>query len=140
MPTPRKRTTPAPRKRSAPTPELVVRKARGMGRGVFAGRDFAPRERIEACPVLVLPPDLVEKGLGALESYVFLWGTDGTLALALGCGSLYNHSSNPNAEFDPRLARGEITFRALRHIKAGEQILINYGWDEADYLAYGVPA
>lgn len=134
MPTPRKPSTPTP------APALVVRKARGMGRGVFAGRPFAPRALIEVCPVLVLPPDLVERGLDALESYVFLWGADGGLALALGCGSLYNHSSDPNAEFDPRPARGEIAFRALRRIAAGEQILINYGWDEADYLRYGVPA
>lgn len=112
-----------------------------MGRGVFAGQDFAPRALIEVCPVLVLTPDLVEKGLGGLESYVFLWGErDEHLALALGYGSLYNHSSEPNAEFNPRFAKGEIAFRALRRIKAGEQILIDYRWGEDDYTTFGVPA
>jgi hypothetical protein len=130
----------ATRTRAADSKDLVVRKARGMGRGVFAGRAFEAWEFIEVCPVLVLSAEQVEKGLGSLESYVFLWGEGGDLALALGYGSLYNHSSDPNAEFNPRLGRGEITFRALRRIEAGEQIFINYRWDEADFKAFGVPA
>lgn len=128
------------RPKPAHATDLVVRKVRGMGRGVFAARAFAPRELIEVCPVIVLPPALVESGLSTLESYVFMWGEEGELAVALGYGSLYNHSSEPNAAFDPRLAKGEIAFRALRRIEAGEQILIDYRWDAADYQTYGVPA
>jgi SET domain-containing protein len=111
-----------------------------MGRGVFAGRAFGTGELIEMCPVLVLPPETVEKGLGELRAYVFLWGDAGDrFALALGYGSLYNHSPNPNAEFDPRHGRGEIAFWALRRIAAGEQILIDYQWLAADFATFGVP-
>jgi SET domain-containing protein len=54
------------------------------------------------------------------------------MAIALGSGSLYNHSDDPNAAFTTHIARGEVVYRAVRPIAAGEQIVIDYGWDEAD--------
>ena len=41
--------------RTSTTPDLYVRKVRGMGRGVFAGRPFRQGEVIEVCPVIPLP-------------------------------------------------------------------------------------
>jgi uncharacterized protein len=117
-----------------PIPDLLVRKVRGMGRGVFAGRPFAKREVIEVCPILRLPTDT--PGVGT-EDYVFRWGRLGSeLAIALGYGSLYNHSPAPNAEFTARFGRSDIVFRALRDIAAGEQILIDYQWEEAEYAGF----
>lgn len=105
-----------------------------MGRGVFAGRLFRRGEVIEVCPVLRLPSGMPPDGL---EYYVFKWGTEGKeLAIALGYGSLYNHSPDPNAAFTTRYARAEVVFRATRDIAAGEQVLIDYGWDEAEYAAF----
>ena len=57
------------------------------------------------------------------EGYVFGWG-DGRTALALGYGSLYNHSYLPNAttlETDD-----ELVVTATRDIEVGEEIRINY--------------
>jgi hypothetical protein len=74
---------------------------------------------------------------GVLEHYVFQWGPNtGRLVLALGYGSLYNHSANANAKFTARLSQNDIIFRALREIAEGEQIFIDYEWDEADYTAF----
>src|SRR5262249_37688425 len=101
---------------------LYVRKVRGMGRGVFAGRALCAGEVIEVCPVIVLPWGTEEECLGgSLRCYVFKWGSaEDRLAIALGYGSLYNHSADPNAAFTPRHARNEIVFRAVRDIAAGE--------------------
>ena len=111
-----------------------------MGRGVFAGRAFRAREVIEVCPVLALPPGADEDALGGLQHYVFKWGrAEDQLAVALGFGSLYNHSPDPNADFQLRHARGEIVFRAVRPIVVGEQVFIDYRWDEADYAAFRQP-
>jgi hypothetical protein len=131
------------RKRSNPRPKptLVIRTVSGMGRGVFAGWPFRARELIEVCPVLVLPPGTEEKDLVGLGAYVFVWGAaEDRLAIALGYGSLYNHSADPNAEFEHRHGRREIAFRATRDIGAGDQILIDYGWLAADCAAFGLPA
>ncbi len=114
-----------------PVPPLTIRKVRGMGRGVFAARPFRKGEIIEICPVLRLHTGTEGKLDRGLECYVFRWGKDGTeLVIALGYGSLYNHSPDANAHFYPRPAREEIVFRALRDIAVGEQILIDYLWEE----------
>jgi hypothetical protein len=111
-----------------------------MGRGVFAGRSYRKGEVIEVCPVLTLAEGTVEAALGALNRYLFKWGKDeDRLAVALGFGSLYNHSPDPNARFTPRTATDDIVFRARRDIAEGEQILIDYGWNEEEYAAFARP-
>lgn len=121
-------------------PALYVRKVRGMGRGVFAGRAFRKGEVIEVCPVIrVGASDGAVSG--GLAHYVFKWGAGGLeLAVALGYGSLYNHSPDPNARFTPRTTRDDVVFRAARDIAAGEQIFIDYEWDESDYEMFKRPA
>jgi len=69
------------------------------GRGVFAGRRFRTGDVVEECPVL----PILEEQIDALDStdlygYSFEW-EDG-VAMALGYGSLYNHSWTPNARYD----------------------------------------
>ena len=116
---------------------IYVQKVRGMGRGVFANRAFGPREVIEVCPVILLPGVTDEHQLGLMRKYVFIWCKVGdVLAIALGYGSLYNHDPNPNAEFTLLTSRKEIVFRAVREITPGEQILVDYGWDETDYSEF----
>lgn len=133
--------TPTAPQPPSPPPTLTVRKVRGMGRGVFAGRAFRAREVIEVCPVIVLAAGMEEESLVGLREYVFKWGkSEDRLAIALGYGSLYNHSTDPNAAFALRHTRDEIVFRAVRNILSGEQILIDYGWDEDDYAAFRRPA
>lgn len=106
-----------------------------MGRGVFAGRPFHRGEVIETCPVIpVAKPDVAKLVETILDKYLFLWDEEqGTCCIALGFGSLYNHSSKPNATAVRLLNRNEIEFVALRDIEEGEQILTDYEWDERDY-------
>jgi uncharacterized protein len=120
---------------------LYVRKVRGMGRGVFAGRAYRKGEVIEVCPVIPLAEGTSETALGALDRYLFKWGkAEDRLAVALGFGSLYNHSPDPNARFIPRTATDDIVFRAVRDIAEGEQIFVDYRWSEEDYAAFSRPS
>ena len=57
------------------------------------------------------------------DGYVFGWGRAST-ALALGYGSLYNHSYAPNAETLETPA--ELVITAVRPIAQGDEIFINY--------------
>jgi SET domain-containing protein len=101
----------------------VAESPSGAGRGVFARRLIATGEEIERCPMLIVDGERAEAlSLGA-DGYVFGWGSDST-ALALGYGSLYNHSYTPNAETleTPR----ELVITALQTIREGEEIFINY--------------
>jgi hypothetical protein len=93
-------------------------------RGVFASRDFNKDELIENCPLLVNVPKT-----GMLTEYLFEHAK-GSL-LALGYGSLYNHSTTPNAYYTaPDLSNDAFAYMniyASSPIKAGEEIFISYG-------------
>lgn len=93
------------------------------GRGVFATRRFARGEVIETCPTVEVPGADVT---GRLNDYVFTSVRDGDVLIVLGHGMLYNHSPNPNVEYlqdEP----STITFRALRKVRPGDELTIDYG-------------
>ena len=98
------------------------------GRGVFAARDIEPGEIIEICPVLVFSKEeLAHVRQTFLDDYYFDWGTEGDyFALCLGYGSLYNHEYEPNAEYGMDFDALTIDFYAIKAIKAGEEITVNY--------------
>lgn len=104
----------------------------GKGRGVFAVRAIRKGEIIETVPVLVIPApqvDDLEKTL--LDHYVYSW-PDERLAVALGYGSLYNHSYTPNALYVKHPATSTIDYVALADIDAGAEITVNYNGTPTD--------
>ena len=104
------------------------------GEGVFAKKSFNPNNLIELAPALVIPKDHVDTvNTTSLIDYVFEWGDEGdSLALALGFGSLYNHSYNPNAYYLQDFENGTFEFYTLRKIEKGEEITINYNGEPED--------
>jgi hypothetical protein len=101
------------------------------GTGVFASAAYAPDELIEQCPILVVPPKQAKKVAGTLfGDYVYEW--KGGYALALGFGSLYNHSRRPSARYEMDYDLDEIHILAMRAISVGEEITINYNGDPTD--------
>lgn len=90
---------------------------------MFATREFKNGEEIERCPMLIAEPDRGDDLESGAEGYVFGWG-DGRTALALGYGSLYNHSYEPNAETIE--TPDELLIMALEPIEPGAEIFINY--------------
>ena len=106
--------------------EIVeVRNARKKGRGVFAKRDITKGQIIERVPLLIVSWDEIADS--ELADYVFVY-TETKVAIALGYGSLYNHSYCPNARYDDDGRRVKI-FSAIRNIVAGEEITVNYNGD-----------
>ena len=87
--------------------------------------------------MLVLPDEEVKLGDGwtGLAGYCFRWHGE-TLALALGYGSLYNHSYQPNSRYDD-VAQTTKVFTALRDIAPGEEITVNYNGDPDDRSSVG---
>jgi SET domain-containing protein len=116
---------------------IEVKRVSGKGRGVFAREKIPAGTVFERVPVIVMPTeDIVEStDKCVLANYVFDWGK-GTVALALGFGSLYNHSYNPNARYDDEGRQTKI-FTALRDIEPGEEITVNYNGHEDDQSPVG---
>lgn len=104
--------------------DVYVDKSDGMDRGVFAERDFKPGEVIEVAPVLVVPRGQV-KPEHVLRHYVFNFDEKNVM-VALGYASMFNHSYSPNARYDKHKPSRTLTFKAIKPIKAGEEIFVNY--------------
>lgn len=102
---------------------LRIAESDGAGRGVFATRVFEEGEEIERCPMLIAQDGRGDDLESGAEGYVFGWG-DGQTALALGYGSLYNHSYEPNAT--TLETPDELVITATRRIDVGDEIRINY--------------
>lgn len=99
----------------------------GRGRGVFAKTPFAAGETIEFAPVLIMrAEDREHLKRTHIYNYFFQWGAQGQTALALGYGSIYNHSETPNAKHVREFEKMGIRFVALRPILTGEEIFVNY--------------
>ena len=96
------------------------------GFGVFTDEPFATGDPIEECPVLVIPSpqrELIDRTI--FSGYYYEWGeADG--ALALGFGSLYNHSYKPTARYDQAEGEPVLIISAIRPIRPGAEITINY--------------
>jgi uncharacterized protein len=95
----------------------------GAGRGVFALAAFKKGEVLERCPMLIAEPERGDDLESGATGYVFGWGDGGT-ALALGYGSLYNHSYDPNATTTE--TGDELVITATRKIRIGDEVYINY--------------
>jgi len=98
------------------------------GRGIFTASAIARNDLIELCPVIILSREdtqLIHRT--RLHDYYFIWDLEaGSSAIALGYGSLYNHSDDPNAAFELDHQSGNIRITALKDIPAQDEIRINY--------------
>ena len=110
---------------------LHVRSIPAKGRGVIAGRRFSEGELIERDHVIVVPPEewaLVQETV--ISEFCFAWHERADdVAVALGYGSLLNHSYSPNAISVKHVRKRVIDFVALCDIEEGEEITLNYHGD-----------
>lgn len=107
-------------------PFLYIRPSRLGGRGVFTAEAITAGTVVELAPVVVLSAD-DRRAIHAtgLHDYYFVWDDDGA-AIALGYGSLYNHATEPNLDFELDYDFEQVRFSARRDIAPGEELLINY--------------
>ncbi|QOR67055.1 SET domain-containing protein-lysine N-methyltransferase [Cytobacillus suaedae] len=100
-----------------------------FNRGVFATRDFKKGELIHVAPVIPYPNEqhiLIEHTV--LADYVYEYGINHS-AIVLGYGMLFNHSYEPNANYEIKFEDHTFRYYAYKDIKAGEEVLINYNGD-----------
>lgn len=113
----------------------------GSGRGVFAGVNIKKNEVIEVSPILILEfSDVITRRVSRSEAmksraiidtkwnllFEYYFWMDEYVALALGYGSLYNHSKNPNCKYKLDRKKKTITVTAIKDIGEDEEILFNY--------------
>ena len=118
--------------RIVPPTKIEIKPSKIAGLGVFATEDIALHEIFEYAAVLSIP-NIDKEDRPILHDYRFgfpMGAKTKENVIGLGYASFYNHNDKPNArwENDPR-QRGFL-FYAVRTIKAGEEILVDYGGEE----------
>jgi len=112
---------------------IIIRGTLKKGRGVFALRNFKEGEIIETCPVINITPKerkIVEKTI--FTYYIYPWRSTLSGSLVLGYGSLYNHSYIPNADWKQNFKTNSMVYKAIKPIKKGEEITVNYNGEPDD--------
>lgn len=111
-----------------------IRLTSQKGRGIFAIADIRPGEIIEVCQLILTDMDDIQ---GVLEAYIFQYKKN-VAAVALGNGSLYNHSDKPNAEFYFNYRNKVLVFRALKKIASNSEITVNYGYTAEEKKQFAI--
>lgn len=110
---------------------LKVLSTPDKGRGVFARESIPADTLIEVSPVLIVSnEEYIQHTLNKtiFESYLFTWSRAGEYALALGLGSLFNHSdTGPNVSYVLDKVNHCIRYSTKRPIKENEELCIFYG-------------
>ncbi|MBI5138494.1 MAG: SET domain-containing protein-lysine N-methyltransferase [Candidatus Vogelbacteria bacterium] len=120
-------------------------KIKGANRGVFAHSKIKKGEIIEKCPVVIIPAvELPDINKTTLLNYYFCFAKDESKwAIALGFGSLYNHSYEPNATYTKDYKNSLIYFTAIKDVLKDEEITVNYNSgdpeDKTQPYNFGVP-
>lgn len=109
--------------------KLQIRKSPIHGWGVFACENINEGEVIEECPILRLPVQRGETNYTLIDyTFVFPKGENWkNHVIALGYGSLYNHSENYNATWEDDLEKDLIRFKATKPISVDEEVTTYYG-------------
>lgn len=104
------------------------------GRGVFTSKKIAAGTVIEVSPVIDLSVKERKQIEGTkLYHYIFEWGTSKRQAcVALGYVSMYNHSFEPNCEYEQDYEARTMLVRTIRDVKKGEELLFSYNGNPAD--------
>ncbi|KZT42662.1 SET domain-containing protein [Sistotremastrum suecicum HHB10207 ss-3] len=108
---------------------LEIRYLDGKGRGLIATRPISSQTVLEISPVLLFSKDEYEKHgkHTVLDHYTFCWpDRSGRMALALGLGSIFNHSSHPNVTYSIDAEAECIRFTTSRNILEGDELCIFY--------------
>ncbi len=110
--------------------KIYIKQSRilNAGRGVYAKCDIKKDEIIERCPIIEVPKhDMANLNESILVTYFFYFGKNKEqLLVALGFGSIYNHSNKPNAVYKIEHTRRLIDFIALSDINKDDEITFDY--------------
>ena len=117
-----------------PPTKIKVINIKGKGRGVVATQDILKGEIIECCPIIPISKkeaDFLENESENLKYYYLFQYAINKYCIMLGYGSIYNHNTNHNADvdYDEKEHKNYLFFEATKDIKIGEEIVMDYEFD-----------
>ena len=123
-------------------PALYIELTQKKGKAVFTDIEIEAGVVVEISPVIVMNSnDRVHLDKTLLHDYIFEWGEKkDKCCMALGFIPIYNHSYTSNCEYFMDFEEEIIFVKAVRAIKKGEELTINYNgdWNDATRVWFEV--
>lgn len=115
-------------------PFLTIAPSESRGRGVFTTKSIPADTVVEISPIIELSPkDRKQIETTKLFHYVFEWGkSKRKAAMALGYISMYNHSFEPNCEYEMDYDALTMTVRTIKPVKKGQELYFSYNGNPDD--------
>jgi SET domain-containing protein len=111
--------------------ELRQSNISSAGLGVFTRKNIVKDETVEIAPLLLIKDDCLfqVKKNNILDDYVFTSPETNAkyYGLALGYGSMYNHSDEPNIDYIFDHENKKMIYKAIKDIEKGSELYISYG-------------
>jgi hypothetical protein len=109
--------------------KIIVQQSKtAMGLGVIATDKIKKGEIIEIVPLLLMPISEFELIKKTKLYYYFFEYSNSHFAIALGYGSLYNHSYSPNSRYLYSYKNKQLIVKAIKDIEKDEEIFFNYNY------------
>ena len=101
------------------------------GRGLFAKKNIQSGKTIEVANIILIPNkdyEIIQKT--CIYDYIFTWDDptqpEHMNAIAMSICQFMNHSYEPNVQYYYDYKKQTIDYIALKDIKKGEELLVNY--------------
>lgn len=109
-------------------PKIQVRKSKIHGWGVFAKENISNGEILEENAFLVIPIGTNEASSIFIDYRFNYPRVNPTLqVIPFGFSGLYNHSNNPNAQWETDTENDLFIFKAIKNIDKDSEIFVYYG-------------
>lgn len=106
--------------------------SKGKGKGAFAKKDIKKKTVIDIANVILIPnKDYKKIKKTVLFDYIYVWKdpeqkAEFENAITLSISQFINHSYEPNIRYLYDYKEKAIDFSAIRDIKEGEELTVNY--------------
>ncbi len=110
----------------------IRRISKGKGKGAFAKKDIKKKTVIDVANVILIPNNDYRKiKKTVLFDYIYIWEDpkhkpEFKNAITLSISQFINHSYEPNIKYLYDYKNKAIEFSAIREIKEGEELTVNY--------------
>lgn len=108
---------------------ITIKKTKKYGRGIFANKNIKKGTIVEISELITIDSTKEDKMVSSTKLKHYLYLYKDTSALALGLGSLFNHSNHPNVSWKMNEKNKTIVFKVNQDIEKGQQLFIDYGYE-----------
>lgn len=114
--------------------KVIVRRSKIHRWGVFSRQKIKKYEIIEEFPYFFVPSSEIKDAPSCIP---YTYEFNGDFIIGMGYCGLYNHSFDPNVEYEIDKVNEIMRHYAIRDIDINEELTLNYGEENAKGFLWG---